>query len=291
MSKKKNYCQRCNFDTNHNVLKKESLRSDNEDYDYIIEYMIVQCLGCERISFRKEFIDIESAYPNEFGDWIPDVSVDNYPKRLKIQRTLENTYILPDKIKFVYEESIRALNADCLLLTGVAFRAVIEAICIENKIPGRDLQKKINNLVKKKLITEKEAHRLHSIRFLGNDSVHEMKIPKEESLKIVLNIIEHLLNNLYLIDHNSGQHLETVISKFNQLTDLLDYRLSSFSKDDEIPLAAILGKNVRRLNGQLIDFEKKLIDKINKGEYNLLSIGKKEKFGNSQNEVQHFVIK
>jgi len=288
---KKSYCLRCNFKTNHKILSKHNFRSDNEDYDYAIEYMIIECLGCERISFREEFIDIESAYPNAQGEWIPEINVDIYPKQLRAKRKLENIHILPEKIKTVYDEAIKAYNADCFILTGVAFRAIIEAICLEKDIPGRNLEKKINALVRNKLITEKESKRLHSIRFIGNDSVHEMKIPKEESLRIVLNIIEHLLNNLYLIDYNSKHHLETVIDKFGEFTEVLSYTLPKFESGDEIPLAKILGKNVRRLNGRISEFQTELISKINSGEYDLLTIGKIDNFGDSSSQVQHFIMK
>src|SRR5690606_30780536 len=142
-----------------------------------------------------------------------------------------------------------------------------------------------------KLITEKESKRLHSIRFIGNDSVHEMKAPREESLKIVLNIIEHLLNNLYLIDYNSQNHLETVIDQFGEFTELLNYSLPKFEKGEEIPLAKNLGKKVRRLNGRLSDFEAELISKIGTNEYDLLKVGKKDTYGESMSQVQHFVIK
>jgi hypothetical protein len=288
---KKSYCLRCDFNTNHNILDKHGIRSDNEDYDYAIDYLIVQCLGCEKISFREEFVDIESAYPDENGEWIPDITVSLYPKKLRVKRKLENTHILPKRIKVVYEESIKSYNAECFILTGVAFRAIIEAICLEKEIPGRNLEKKINALVRNKLITEKESKRLHSIRFIGNDSVHEMKSPKEESLKIVLNIIEHLLNNLYLIDYNSQNHLETVIDQFGEFTELLNNTLHKFEKGNEIPLAKILGKKVRRLNGKISDFETELIAKIGTNEYELLEVGKIDTYGESTSQVQHFVIK
>ena len=292
MSKQiKNLCSRCDFETNHKILFEHTFRSDNEDYDYVMEYKVVECLGCESISFRRDFIDIESSYPNDQGEWIPEVSVSNYPVIPKLKNALEDIYILPDKIRTVYQEAIKAYNANCFILTGVAFRAVIEAICIEKEIKGRNLEKKINALVRNKLITEKESLRLHSIRFIGNDSVHEMKVPSEKSLLLVFNIINHLLNNLYLIDFNSKQHLETVIDQYEEFTELIKNQIKKFNKGDEIPLAKILEKKVRRLNGKLNDFEDELIIKINSGEFDLLDIGKVDVYGNTTNQIQHFVVK
>jgi len=288
----KSYCKRCDFETNHEILHKESIRSDYEEgYDCAVEYMILKCKGCERISFREVFYDLEVSYPDQDGNWQPEITVTTYPEELKVKKKLEKTYELPEKIKLIYDEAINAYNAKCYILTGVAFRAVIEAICIEEKITGSNLEKKINNLVKQKLITEKEANRLHSIRFMGNDSVHEMKVPKERSLETVLNIINHLLNNLYLIDSDSDGVLETIIVQFQDFERLLNKCVQKLNPGDEVPLAKILSKDVRRLNGKIADYERELIEKINNDEYKKLEIGKVDSYGNDSTQRQHFKIK
>lgn len=284
----KNFCIRCNFETNHNVLQKEIERGYGDDFHYQVDYLIVKCCGCERISFREEFADLNDMFPDDDDNWHPSITVENYPAKLKIAKKLDDIYVLPKKIKIVYEEAINAFNNDCFLLTGVAFRAIIEAICIEEDIPGKDLAKKIDNLVRQKLITEKEAQRLHSIRFLGNDSVHEMNVPDKETLLMVLNIAEHLLNNLYIIDFKTRNHLETVINEYPEFERLLDSNLVKFKINDEIPLAKILGKSYRRLNGKMSDFENQLKEKINCGNYDKLEIGKIDIYGNNPNKVLHF---
>lgn len=286
----KTYCSRCDFDTNHKVLFQESYRSSPEGYDYALEYFVVKCFGCEEISFRKEFIDLETMYPDIHGDWNPEITVTTFPSKLKVTKGLKNTFVLPKKIELIYEEAIRTYNADCPVLTGVAFRAIIEAICIEESVTGKNLEVKINNLVRQKLITEKEANRLHSIRFIGNDSVHEMKVPKDKSLKLVLNIIEHLLKNLYLIDADSEGVLETVVDKFADFETLLNQCISKMNNEEEVPLAKILNKDLRRLNGKLNEFEAELIRKINNGEYTFLKIGKIDSYGNDTTKRQHFII-
>lgn len=290
--KLKSYCERCDFETNHEALFVEKYQSDikAEGYDYAKEFYVVRCLGCGRISFRSEFIDLEGSYPDEYGNWNPEISVVTYPPKPKIERGLKRTYELPDKIRMIYDESISAYNANCPLLTGVAFRAIIEAICIEESISGKNLEVRINGLVRQKLITEKEAKRLHSIRFIGNDSVHEMKVPKDRSLRLVLNIVEHLLNNLYLIDIDSYGVLETVVDNYEDFEDLVSRCVKKMKKGEEIPLPKLIGKNVRRLNGKLIEFENKLIERIKKGEYSRLSVGRIDSYGNDPTQRQHFVI-
>lgn len=290
-NKIKSYCSRCDFETNHEILFQNSFRSDPEEgYDYALEHYVIKCLGCENVSFRKEIVDLEIIYPDEHGNWDPEITSTTFPSKSKVVKGLKNTYNLPEKIKLIYDEAISAYNAECAILTGVAFRAIIEAICIEESITGKNLEVKINNLVRQKLITEKEAKRLHSIRFIGNDSVHEMKVPKNKSLKLVLNVIEHLLNNLYLIDIDNEGVLETVVDKYSDFETLLDQCVRRLDKGEEVPLAKILNKKLRRLNGKFNEFETKLIENINNGEYNNLSIGKIDAFGNDSTKRQHFII-
>ncbi|RBN49476.1 DUF4145 domain-containing protein [Flavobacterium psychrolimnae] len=293
MSDKKkinSYCANCDNENKHSVLSEKDINRNSDDYHYLIKYMILECDGCGRISFRDEFVDFENAYPNDIGDWEPDITITTYPKKERVKNSLEYSFVLPEKIRTVYNEAINAFNANCLLLTGVAFRAVIEAVCIENNITGKDLAKKIDNLVRQKFITEKEAQRMHSIRFLGNDSVHEMSVPSEEKLLLVLSIVEHLLNNLYIIDYKLQNKLETIIGQFDEFEVLLNSKIKKLEKGNELPLAKFLEKSIRRLNGNISDFEEKLKEEIGNGNYKKLSIGKIDTFGNSPIKVQHFKI-
>jgi hypothetical protein len=118
-----------------------------------------------------------------------------------------------------------------------------------------------------------------------------MKVPKERSLETVLNIINHLLNNLYLIDSDSSGVLETIIIHFQEFERLLNKCIKKFNPGDEIPLAKILSKDIRRLNGKIADYESELVDKINNNEYTKLEIGKVDSYGNDTTQRQHFKIK
>lgn len=286
----KHYCDKCKGITNHFILYNKNMPSTDPDYSLECKYFMVQCLGCEDLSFRIETHDYEAIYPDDENNWIHDIKIEIYPQPLKNHKILQGLYILPSKIRIVYNETINALKANCYLLTGVGFRAIIEAICIDKQISGRTLEIKINNLTKNRLITEKEAERLHAVRFLGNDSVHEMSVPKEKTLFLVLDIIEHLLQNLYIIDHQAKPLLDTYISNFSEFKVILLKKLENFNKGDDFPLAKYLEKDVRRLNGQLSYFETELIKSIQEGEFKQLEIGDIKNFGtNTQDKFQHFI--
>jgi len=149
---------------------------------------------------------------------------------------------------------------------------------------------KYKNTTANKLITDKEAERLHAVRFLGNDSVHEMAVPKEKALYVVLEIVEHLLNNLYIIDHHAKPVLDMYITDFEDFQVLLLKKLKTFNTGDEFPLAKFLEKDVRRLNGKIANFETDLIANIQAGEFKRLTLGAVKPFGiNSTDNHQHFI--
>ncbi len=286
----KSYCRTCCNENNHKVLFKETINRDTEDYQCATDYSTIRCLGCGTISFREDFHDYEAMYPNDQDEWEHSITITIYPPFLKDHRKLEGAWRLPDSIETVFEESVNALKANCNLLAGAGFRAVIEAICLDKSIKGRNLELKINNLTKEGLITKKECERLHSVRFLGNDSIHEMKVPDKKQLKVVLSIIEHILKNIYLIDLEIGKTLETPITQFPKFKILLKKKLETFKNLDEFPLVKFLDKDVRRVKDYFVPFEAELLKEINNGTFTNLKIGAIKSYGGSTGNVQHYVV-
>jgi len=285
----KDYCPNCQKITNHQCLFSRRITSNHvDDFHWEENYEIIQCLGCENIQFRNRYSHEDMVY---YDDDDNERSYDEskyYPKNLSNHVILENIYVLPDKIRIVYVESIEALKNNCYLLSGVGLRAVIEAICLNQNITGKNLEVKINHLVKNKLITEKDGNRLHSIRFLGNDSVHEMEVPKEEKLRVALDIVEHLIKNLYLIDIKANKHLDFIITQYDDFKGIVfrKFKSSTISQGEERNIKKLLGKDYRRIEvSYLPNFIQQLIDEITANTLTNISIGKVE------NGEQYFIKK
>jgi hypothetical protein len=86
----KSYCSNCQNETNHEVLYTKEM---NPDEFYTIKYMTIQCMGCENISFSKEVHDFEAIFPDEFDNWIHDISVTVFPKYLKNHKVFREQYL------------------------------------------------------------------------------------------------------------------------------------------------------------------------------------------------------
>lgn len=226
------YCRECKKNTNHIILERngEELKftvsdADFQDVDFRFSetYSIVRCLGCDNISFCEEYEDEDQWEPDYYtGEqrWYskftvyPEAPIENdgYHIAKKIR-------LIPLFIKTLHDEVVNSFNSNSLILCAVGLRMIIEGICKDKnidkvfltnsdgspkidsdgkqKIKFRNLEEKINELVKIGLITVTQANILHQIRLMGNETVHEIRSHEKEVLKSSLEILENLLFNIY----------------------------------------------------------------------------------------------
>lgn len=287
--KLKSYCRSCGQDTNHGVLS-EHTESYRDEYscDYI--YQIVECLGCNTKSFREVFEDIESAYQLYDNEWEVPTRIDVYPKFIKGHRNLDGDYCLPDLVGKVYREVLLAFQENALVLAGLGLRGTVEAVCNDLGIKGRNLEVRISKLATAGNISRKDAERLHGIRFMGNDAAHEMKKPKKEHLSVALKIVEHLLSSVYILEEEVEGKIDTTISEFSKFEALLEKKVKILNAGDELPLEAILGKDIRRVKESVATLEAELLNEIASGNIAYLAKGKLDKYQGSKNDLQHYIV-
>ncbi|NTX65939.1 DUF4145 domain-containing protein [Myxococcus sp. CA051A] len=287
-----NPCNACERKTNHKILHNETHGVEGpDDYPDYMHYQIVQCLGCDTFSFRRHYEDYGSPVDNEDGTVSPSISTNTYPSFLKSRLALHEFSPVPEVVRAIFTETINATKEGALTLAGIGFRAVIEAICNDKGIPGKDLQKKISALAQKGMISKLEEKRLHSIRFLGNDAAHDIKRPSQESITTVLKITEHLIENIYTLDSEAQLSLETVIDQYDDFKTVLSKGLKPLAGGEEKSLSQILGKTIRRFVNSLPDMEKQLIAEIKSGTHPALSLGSLKKFDDRKHAVQLYIKK
>lgn len=251
--------------------------------------MVIQCRGCEKISFRYVFSDFEGAYPIAENEWEVPRTIKTYPRFIANHRALDGTHCVPDIVSEIYEETLLAIQEEAATLAGLGLRGTVEAVCNERQIKGKDLKARISKLATQGWISQKDAERLHAIRFLGNDAAHEIKRPTKAQIEVALRIIEHLIVTVYILDDAARGKLDTIISSYDEFKTLLLGKLPTFASGDELPLAKMLGKDVRRIEGGISSMENQLVAEIQAGGFTLLGVGKVDVFAGSPNPVQHFV--
>ncbi|UXN05010.1 DUF4145 domain-containing protein [Bartonella sp. HY406] len=285
----KNYCGDCCNKTNHSILfAKEDLHKG--EYRYAESYEIVQCLGCDKKSFRKVFYDIEAEYLTFDDDWQIPEDVTIYPKAIEGHKKIDSLSELPDVVRIIYSEVINALQENSKILAGLGLRATVEAVCNDLKILGRNLEQRINKLASNGYISKTDAERLHGIRFMGNDAAHEIKTPKDATLSVALQIIEHLIASVYILDKKANGNIETTVSKYELFEELLIKELQKFKGGDEYPIAKFLSEKLRRVKENIETLEQELISKIQSGQFTKLSIGKVDTYQGSKKQLHHFIV-
>jgi hypothetical protein len=202
---------------NHKVLREIENRWSDGSVEGGTQYQIVQCQGCERIRFRAE--SWNSYERDETGK--PDPTVRVYPEHIPNTRkptidsyfTIDGDVGLPPAVDRIYRETISALNAGTLILAGAGLRAIVEAICINAKAPGQNLQQKIDGLVTINLLARPQAELLHEERYLGNAAVHEVEPPARKHIEDGLAIVETLLNTMYIAPASAQRLRESRMEK------------------------------------------------------------------------------
>lgn len=245
------YCSNCEQYTNQNVLA-EQVETHRGDYTCNQIYQIIECLGCDTKSFRNVFQDIEQAFQIPDGEWEVPTSITVYPKFIKNHRSLDGEDYLPSTVRQIYKEALLAFQEGAFILTGLGLRGTVEAVCKDLKIIGQNLEIKITQLAMAEYISRKEAERLHGIRFMGNDAAHETKKPEETQVLAALKIVEHLLSSVYIIEEETQDKIETLITEFVQFEELLNKKLKLLNIGDEIPIIGIFGRDIRRIKNSVV---------------------------------------
>ena len=201
-------CPSCDKVTSHEILRRVDTRDESPDGDIRIweDFMIIKCRGCCTVTFCIESSNTEET------NWDPETNSEFlvkkhrlYPPRVAGRTEMESIYILPFGIYGVYKESHAALCSDQPILAGIGIRAIVEAICKEKGIPGRTLEKRIDGLVTKGIVTQAGADILHNLRFMGNNAAHEIKAHSIEELTTAWGVVEHLLQGVYIIPKQAAK--------------------------------------------------------------------------------------
>lgn len=196
-------CPQCERSTKHTILSSVSHSGfvEGPDIHFWDEYEIVQCDGCETICFRKESANSDDL---DYEQNRPIISVRSYPEPTSEPHAgaayiTDEVYSMPSIVQSIYSETLGAIRTGLPILAGIGIRAIIEATCHDQKATGRTLEKKIDDLVTKSLLTQKGADILHGLRLIGNDAAHQIKPPTKDQVAAAMKVIDHLLIGAYVI--------------------------------------------------------------------------------------------
>ncbi|MBV5346732.1 DUF4145 domain-containing protein [bacterium] len=210
-------CTNCKVPTRHQVAASldrsgsEFDRHEGWSVDWTDDYQILQCQGCESVSFRHRSWFSEDCDPMEGADGATERL---YPKRSPNAINPQLFYNVPSNLRRIYGELVDCFNNESPTLCAAGLRALVEGICAQQgvvdgpvEMPAKgggtqmvrknNLEGCISGLQEKGLLTQTSAQTLHEHRYLGNAAVHELARPSEDELRLAIEIIEHTLQQLY----------------------------------------------------------------------------------------------
>lgn len=195
-------CRECSKETVH-VIVAAYIENGSEDcgggngVDWQKVDQIIQCQGCESVSFRVISTNSED-YEWDPEGMIYNESVIYYPGRSAGLKAIDS-YLLPQDVQGIYQETVLAIENEQNILAGIGIRVLIETICKDLNAKGANLHDKINSLREKAIVTPEGVATLHKLRVLGNDAAHEVKKHTSTQLSLAIQIIEHMLDGTYII--------------------------------------------------------------------------------------------
>lgn len=194
-------CAGCNRTTKHTVVFSVDLthKFDGGDITEEESYQIVQCRGCEITSFRLSRVSSEDFHITGDNELVYDERNEVYPPRAAGRPRLADAHLLPYQVQYIYEETHKALCSEMRVLAAIGTRALVEAVCAEEGATSGNLEKKIDNLVDLGVLTKDGADILHQVQYMGNAAAHEVKRYDVETLGTAFDVVENLLQNVYIL--------------------------------------------------------------------------------------------
>lgn len=116
-------CIDCGRPTSHIIIAEQHQKGWDEakEFGWSYSYQIIQCRGCEAMSFRVVGSDSED----------PEGSETLYPNRTRGRLPIAGYEYFPGKTLRIYQEVLRALNHRAPILAAIGLRALVESICID----------------------------------------------------------------------------------------------------------------------------------------------------------------
>lgn len=194
-------CSRCHQITNHRIVACVDRSIDWDDYVLEQQFEILECCGCEEISFRRDWqssdeVEYDEQSGQEGEAWHHE---EVFPYRLAGRSELRDIWLLPNSVRVIYQETLGALIGGQRVLAGVGVRALVETVCRQEGAQGLNLKSQIDWLVLANVLGTAGGEILHNLRVMGNAAAHEVKPHSDTELAGAMDVVEHLLQGVYIL--------------------------------------------------------------------------------------------
>lgn len=204
----KAHCNSCAGVRSHFILyehkeewKEEITDDPRDDITGTDRYELLKCAGCEHIVFRH--VAIHSQNYDDDGN-LEEVITYSPPKQVRKKPSLLSTvagglqFVIKDVISDLLDEIYVALHSECPRVAAMGIRALIEHVIIDKVGDQGNFQKNLIEFENKGFLSSSEKTILDTALEVGHASIHRDHRPALDVLNSCLDIVESLINRLYL---------------------------------------------------------------------------------------------
>ena len=177
------------------LSQKEHSSTVHDPFYFTVIHYLGECAGCESVCYA-----ISTWNEGEYDpDGEAELRWETYPRSQGERATIDNYYRFPRKVRVIYREVVGAINAKLNVLAAIGLRVLIEEVCKDQKVKGRNLKVLIDGLASRDILSSSHAGILHGHRFLGNAAAHEVAEADFSELLAALEISENMLSTIYIV--------------------------------------------------------------------------------------------
>ena len=156
---------------------------------------MLECRGCEDISFRYDW---------DFDD---ELATSYYPPRISRQSP-KWINDLPAELGRLVREVYTALWSDSPRLAAMGARTILDMVMLNKVGDAGDFEKKLEALQDQGVIAPSDREYLKAAVDAGSAAAHRAFAPPQDVLNQIMDIVEHLLQAVYILPQAADQLLQ-----------------------------------------------------------------------------------
>ncbi len=186
-------CNTCGHHTSHTIIATRTIEESPNDYPgasgfWTNIYTMLECCGCQVVSLRYDRKDEEENQTKTFY----------YPPR--VARHLPSWgHRIPTHLFGLVTEIYVALAAQSVRLAMMGARSLIDMMVVEKIGDMGPFRAKLQALQDRGFIGQSQREQLESAFDAGSAAVHRGYIPSVRVVNQVMDIVEHLLQSVYVL--------------------------------------------------------------------------------------------
>lgn len=204
----KAHCNTCAGERSHFILydhkeewRQEITEDPRDDMTGTDSYELLKCAGCGHIVFRH--ISTHSKDWDDEGNLNEHVTY-SPPKQVRKKLSLLSTvagglqFVIKDVISDLLEEIYVALHSECPRIAAMGIRALIEHVIIDKVGDHGRFTSNLDEFEQRGFLSSSERSIIEAALEVGHASIHRDHKPELDVLNSCLDIVEALINRLYL---------------------------------------------------------------------------------------------